>query len=80
MSTAEAPIEPAIPVDPKILNLHRWGTSQEAADFSGSTVDALRLHRYRGTGARFSRHGRIIRYWMMDVHRHLCEGLREGGS
>ena len=80
MATAHAAVAPVISVDPAILNLNRWANSREVADFCGTSVDALRLRRYRGSGPRFSRHGRVIRYWLADVHSYLCEGLREGGS
>jgi hypothetical protein len=80
MAEEQPTIQPKIEVDPKVLNLNRWGTSREVAEFSGCSIDALRLQRYRGTGARFSRHGRVIRYWMADVHEHLCKGLSGGES
>ncbi len=80
MASAHTPIAPAIPVDSKILNLHRWVGSREASEFSGDSIDALRLKRYRGTGPRFSRDGKVIKYWLADIHDYLCEGLRESGS
>ena len=80
MTTAHALIAPVISVDPEICNLHRWANSREVADFVGCSVDALRLQRYRGTGPRFTRHGRVVRYWLLDVHSYLCQGLRGGES
>ena len=70
---------PAIPVDPKVLN--RWVSAKEAAAFRGdSSPDVLRLQRYRGTGTRYSRQGRVIKYWLADVHADLCRNLRGGSA
>jgi hypothetical protein len=45
----------------------RFLTTAEVAEFLGTTVNTLGYQRCLGTGPKFYRHGRSIRYLLSDV-------------
>lgn len=53
-----------------------WFSADEAADYLRTTVKALQHHRADGTGPRFSKVGRVVRYRCTDLDAWLQSGER----
>ena len=48
--------------------MSKLATPEEYAEYRATTTRALADERYRGTGPRFIRYGRAIRYRWTDIH------------
>lgn len=57
-----------------------WMTAAEVAVTYPLSENALALHRHRGTGPRFSKRGRSVRYHVSDIEAWLREGMTTGGG
>lgn len=56
----------------------KLATPQDVASYLGTTPDAIAQWRYRGTGPKFVKVGRSVRYRWEDVATWLDEQTRQG--
>ena len=75
--TANAPLAAG---NRDLRDLNRWAGTAEVAAFLGDTPESVRIRRFRGTGPPYTKHGRLCKYFLADVHRWMLRNLRSASS
>ncbi|BBZ39301.1 helix-turn-helix transcriptional regulator [Mycobacterium conspicuum] len=71
MTTAANPNQSLSAASARAVDLDELLTPQQLAEYRGTTVAVLAQERHKGTGPRFIRDGRRIRYRVRDIRDYL---------